>query len=315
MSADPLHIVLASDANYAMPLTVVLCSAALNCDKRRSLTFHIMQRGIHASLRRHIEDSVKKARADANIVWLDIPLEKFKDFTITHSYLTAAIYARLMVQWVIPADIDKVLYLDSDLVVLDDLGELWDTDMQGKTVLAAQDRIGYIGASDGLANYRELGIPGANKYFNSGVLLIDLKKWRALDRSAQAFRYLNDHRAIIKMEDQEALNAILFDDWCELEFRWNWQIEWKPYRLGLQKGTPIEAGQRKSLIHFTSQEKPWLPGCEYEEQEYFFQYLNHTHWAGWTVPWSHKVRAYCRNMVESTRRMVSAQVLARLGYR
>ena len=268
------------------------------------MVFYIMQRDIPNGLRRSIEESVQKVRPEARVLWLDIPFDKLKDLKISHDYLSAAIYARLLVQWVIPPDVDKVLYLDSDVVVLEDLAELWDSDVEEKTVLAVQDRTGWVSSRGGLSNYRELGIPADSKYFNSGVLLINLKKWRERNRSEQAFTYLNDYREIIQMEDQEALNAILFDDWGELDFRWNWQIAWKPFRLGHQQAPPVRESVQKSLVHFTTAEKPWLPGCEYPERQYFFEYLKHTHWAGWTVPRSKEVLAQCRNLVGNARRLL-----------
>ena len=86
------------------------------------------------------------------------------------------------------------------------------------------------------------------------------------------------------MEDQESLNAILFNDWGELDFRWNWQIPWRPYRLGKLEMPWVPESDRKSIVHFTTAEKPWLPGCDYEERKHFFEYLDLTEWAGWRVP-------------------------------
>src|SRR5215813_10228301 len=111
---NDLHIVLASDSNYAKPLTVAMCSAATNCNITRRIVFHVMQQGIEGELRNKIQASVKSARADVQINWLDVPFEKLSAFKISHTYLSPMIYARLLVQWIISPEIERVLYLDSD---------------------------------------------------------------------------------------------------------------------------------------------------------------------------------------------------------
>jgi lipopolysaccharide biosynthesis glycosyltransferase len=86
------------------------------------------------------------------------------------------------------------------------------------------------------------------------------------------------------MEDQEGLNAVLFDDWGELPYGWNWQIPWRPYRHGWRP-MPWNPGEHvKHIIHFTTAEKPWRAGCDVAERRYFFEYLDRTEWAGWRVP-------------------------------
>ena len=58
----------------------------------------------------------------------------------------------------------------------------------------------------------------------------------------------------------------------------------RKYRLGRAKRSWIPETTRKSVVHFTCGEKPWLPGCDYEERKFFFEYLDRTEWAGWRVP-------------------------------
>ena len=287
---DTIHVALAADGNYAMTLAVAIASAARNCSPGRRLRFHVIQSGFGPELREKVEASLERSEyPDASIDWLDAQFGRIQNLKIAHSYITPMTYARLLIPDLLPVNVEKVLYLDSDLVVLDDLGELWDTDVTHKTVFAARDLIGFVSAPAGLANYRELGIPSDAKYFNAGVLLMNLRKWREGHTSDRVFEYLEMHREIIKLNDQEGLNAILFSVWGELDFRWNWQIPWRYHRLGKRKMPWIPETKRKSIVHFTTAEKPWVAGCDYEERKYFFQYLDHTPWAGWHVPYFEEV--------------------------
>lgn len=283
MESD-IQAVLAADGNYAMPLAVAICSAAANCDRRRQLVFTVIQNGITADLRKKVELSLERIHfPNARIDWMEAPMGDLSDLKIVHRYMTPLIYARLLIPSLLPTKIEKAIYLDSDIVVKDDLAEIWDTDLDHKSVFAARDRIGVVSAPGGLVNYRELGMPPEAKYFNSGVLLMNLKKWRECDTSQRICQYLETHREIIQMGDQDGLNAVLRDDWGELDFRWNWQIVPRTHRYGSMNCWAPESS-RKSIVHFITSEKPWLPGCDCEEKHYFFEYLDKTEWAGWRVP-------------------------------
>ena len=290
-SNEAIQVAFACDVNYVIPLTVAMCSVATNCDSSRHLVFNVFQEGIGLGLRQKVDLSLKRTGSTtAHINWLEAPIERVKSFPIVNRWLTPVALVRLLIPDLLPLEVNKVLYLDCDLVVNDDLSELWDMDVGGKSLLAARDTIGWVDNPDGgLSNYGELGIPGDSKYFNSGVLLLNVKKWRERGTSEQLLRYMRDYQAIIRYEDQEVLNAVLFDDWGELEFRWNWQIIWRGVRIGTHKMAWVPERSRKSIIHFITSEKPWLPGCDYEEKKYFFEYLDRTEWAGWRVPWYREV--------------------------
>ena len=285
-STDPIHVVLAADANYTMPLAVTICSAVANCGRNREMVFHVFEKDIDPSLRKKVEISVTRAGScAAEINWLAAPMHRFNDLRVTHHWITPLTFVRLLVPELLPTEVDKAIYMDCDAVVVDDLSKLWDTDVDGKSLFAARDLIGWVSDPNaGICNYRELGIPEKSKYFNAGILLVNLKKWRRQDTSQRLLNYLKNYRDIIRASDQEALNAVLFDDWGELDFRWNWQIIPRYYRIGTHKMGWSPPPSRKSIIHFHSEEKPWLPGCDYDEKKVFFEYLDRTEWAGWRVP-------------------------------
>lgn len=286
VNRNAVHVVLAADNNYSMPLTVPICSAAVNCERARPIVFHVFQNEITPSNRRRVEMSLARVgRENVTINWLDAPVSSFWDLEVTHGWITSLTFVRLLVADLLPEDIEKAIYLDCDVAVLDDVAELWDLEIGDRSLLAVQDLIGYVGDEcAGIVNYRELGIPPDRKYFNAGVLVINLKKWRRCNTGKRLLEYLRKYRAVIRAADQEALNVVLGDDWGELEFRWNWQILARIYRIGTHRPGIVPTTTRKSIVHFHSSEKPWLPACDYEEKAHFFHYLDETEWAGWRVP-------------------------------
>jgi lipopolysaccharide biosynthesis glycosyltransferase len=85
------------------------------------------------------------------------------------------------------------------------------------------------------------------------------------------------------MGDQDGLNAVLFGQWRELDFRWNWQVV-PDRRRAIEAGCWGLDRTEKSIVHFVTSAKPWLPGSRYAERHLFFYYLDKTAWRGWRVP-------------------------------
>lgn len=283
-SGGELHLVLAADGRYAMPLAAAVASAALHTDARRGLVFHLLHSAFPAALRARVDASLKRAgRPHARIHWIALDMRELAGLRLVHDYMSPLIYARLLIPELLPPDLDRVLYLDADMVVLEDLSPLWDTDLAGRSVGAVRDRIGQVGAPGGLRNHQALGIRADAHYFNSGLLLMDLRRWRALSIGPRVIDYLRTHRDLIQMGDQDGLNALLHDDWLELPFHWNWQTLPRMHRQGSTTcWSPTSS--RQSILHFSSSEKPWLPGCALHDRRHFFEAVDHTAWAGWRVP-------------------------------
>ena len=285
-ATDTVNVVFAADDNYSMPLAVAMCSAAVNLSKGRPLVLNVVQHEISDRHREMIEESVQSTgHPDAVVNWLDAPLQRFSELRVTHHWISPLTFVRLLVADLLPPEVNKAIYLDCDVAVIDDLGKLWDTPMEGKSLLAAQDLIGYVSDPNaGIANYRDLGIPPERKYFNAGVLVMDLARFRERALGERLLEYLIEYRDLIRAADQEALNAVLTDDWKEMDYRWNWQIIARIYRIGTHKMGWVPPAGPKSIIHFHSNEKPWLPACDYPEKDIFFDYLDMTAWTGWRVP-------------------------------
>lgn len=283
---NQINVVFAADANYAMPLAVALSSVALSCKRTRALRFYVLQHEFTEQLREKVEKSLENVGfPDARIEWLDAPIDRISNFKLAHKYTTPLTFARLVLTDLLPRDTLKVIYLDCDLVVDDDISKLWDTDIGDASLAAVRDTAGTVSEPDGIVNFAELGIPADAHYFNAGVLIINLDKWRRQGIGKSVLEYLSTYESIIQMADQEALNAVLWNDWVELDYKWNWQILHRDYRVGKQKVRWEPSDQTKSIIHFTTGEKPWQAGCEYPEKARFEFYLDRTVWAGQRVPW------------------------------
>ena len=148
--------------------------------------------------------------------------------------------------------LDRVLYLDADMLCLGDLRPLWETDLRGNVLGAVPDlAIPNFSAARGVRCWRELSLPALQPYFNAGMLLIDLQLWRESAVTEAVTEHLGRHR--VHFLHQEALNVVLKDRWLSLDFRWNviasqYQRRYSPAGLALT---------RPELVHFAGRFKPW----------------------------------------------------------
>jgi len=100
-------------------------------------------------------------------------------------------YERLLAPDALSDSLERAIYLDGDLLLLDAIDILWNTDLRGGIIAAVQDAvIPRVSSPMGLRRFRELGCRPEEPYFNAGVLVVDLKAWRSQEVGQRAIEYL-----------------------------------------------------------------------------------------------------------------------------
>lgn len=154
---------------------------------------------------------------------------------------------------------DRLLYLDIDTLALGPLEELWNTDLEGKLV-AAVDNVLH---ADLASRPAALGLPADARYFNSGVLLMDLRGMRRAGIPGRIVDCARTHAAQLLWPDQDALNIVLAGRRKTLHPRWNCQnsfFYWRERSIEvLGQAAVDEAVNAPALLHFEgpSWAKPW----------------------------------------------------------
>jgi len=275
-------VVCGADDRYVMPLAVTLRSAHDQLAGDRQLVAYVIDGGIRPRNRERLLASLDPERVRVHFVAPDEGA--FADAAVTHGHVSVATYYRIAVPRLLPADVDRAVYLDSDLVVLADLGALFDTDLGDRPLAAAVDvAVPTVSAPFGLRNFRELGLAPDVPYFNAGVLVMDLDRWRRDDVSGQAFAYLRRHGEQIRFWDQDVLNAVLAGAFRALDPRWN-QL---PFVFDANRRMPFGPDVLELLlrdpriVHFATASKPWHLSCAHPRRDLFFAALDRTAWAGW----------------------------------
>lgn len=156
---------------------------------------------------------------------------------------------------------DKALYLDIDTLIMHDLGELYNQPLDGAVMGAVYEGANVAGFA---AHLRELGIPASRGYFNSGVLLMDLRMMREEGVEAKLLEYLQEHTHLLRFPDQDVLNAVLFERVKPMHPKWNWPphhtrlLSRHPYPSWGNMGEEVarKAACNPSIIHFIGKDKP-----------------------------------------------------------
>ena len=180
------------------------------------------------------------------ITWIPISLNMFAEYG-TAPHISLATYARLLMPSLIPQKIRRVLYIDTDTLILGTVADLWTTRLDGMVLAAVLDGLnahGTVGVSAAT-----LGMPAVTAYFNAGVLLVDLDQWRADGVTEKALRYLECNPAS-KFADQDALNVACDGRWKALAHRWNFQNHYSVNIGGLPQA------HQPAIAHFVTAAKP-----------------------------------------------------------
>lgn len=283
-AAGEVALACAADARYAMPLGAMLRSAVVHLDPARRLTVHVLAEGIRAGDRDRVARSC--AREGVTLHWIAADPDALRDLP-TWGRMPRTTYQRLLLPDLLP-DLGKLVWLDCDVVVAADLGRLWDIDMDGRPALAVQDMVvPHVSSRLGIRDFRALGIPAEAKYFNAGVMVLDLQRWRRDDVAGRALEYLRAGGDRVLLWDQEGLNAALHGRWGELDPRWNQNASVAGRRF-FRRPRHMDAATYRLVVedpwvvHYCGNLKPWsLPDTGDPARDRFFLHLDATPWSGW----------------------------------
>lgn len=261
---DMIELVCVTDANYAPHLAVLLKSIEANKGTER-VRVHAILDGVDATLLEQIRSAVPGLDIlgyhVAKHMALDLP-------PIMH--ISRATYLRLIMSELLPAEINRVLYLDIDMVVTQSLWPLWQSNLQGRPFAAVEDH--NLSAKDLVKRF---GLPCEGRYFNAGMLLIDMQAERVSGYLGQALERLTADPDAYPFADQDALNEVLWQNWTPMDITWNYQRAFlnghKVYRANEPRGVHLPV-----ILHFTERWKPWKSDEWHPYAWLYWKHLRHT---------------------------------------
>lgn len=282
MNNDTVHLACSLNRRYIPHTGALIASIMENLSKQKevNVNFHLL----HSDLTKEDQDSINtffsRKYSNIRLTFYLVTIADFEDLPIKANHLRIETYYRLAISHLVSDKIERIIYLDSDMIVRHDITELYSTDLKGHLIGAVRDF-----PEEELC--AQLGMKSRSDYFNAGVLLIDLKKWRKEDFTASIISYIREYYDSIFYADQDALNGTLNGIWLRLPERWNLNPAFLYYDasfIGFED-TTHEAISNPSIVHFAGYSKPWILFNEHPFKDLYFKYLLLTPWR-LTGPWN-----------------------------
>lgn len=204
---------------------------------------------------------------------------EFVGLVVTETFPTSHWYRVLLPE--ILDDVERVLYLDCDVIAAAPLEPLFDIDLGGRP-LAAVTNV-FPDRESGLRHCLALGLESDRQYFNSGVMLLDLARMRAAGSSRRALAYARENPARMILPEQDAINAIHGRDRLHLEPRWNalHALGLFPWSVDLFGAEALaRAAADPALRHFegSGTNKPWHPDADPAARDLYRRHRARTPW-------------------------------------
>lgn len=297
------HVVYASDDKFAEILGVSLVSLYENSKDMDDVVVYVLDSDIIDENKQKLV-SVCRLYGRSDIAFIpgkNISEKLSMDVAVDRGSLSQ--YARLFVSSDLPTDLNRVLYLDCDIIINKSIKELWNLDLQGKTIGALMDAFSKY--------YRaNIDLQENDIMFNSGVMLIDLEKWREQSIEDRLLKFIVSKNGKIQQGDQGALNHVLSHDTYCFEPRFNsvtifYDFTYKEmliYRRPPKFYTEVEvreAVENPSIIHFTTSflsKRAWMKGCKHYYVDEWLKYKKISPWSDEQLwddnrPWCKRIGA------------------------
>lgn len=172
-------------------------------------------------------------------------------------YFGMEAYSRLFCAFKLPKEIEKILYLDADMICTGDIAELYDISFDNKTWVACQDT--GIEAKD----LERLELPNDTKYINSGMLLINLKKLRKNYEEKDITNLIIQNQKILIYPDQDFINKIFYGDIKIVNQKYNLLAKLVKYE---------DLKEKPLIIHYAGSVKPWNDDVSRFDIEFLMPY-------------------------------------------
>lgn len=306
-----VNIVFSSDDNYAQHTAVAMASILLNTSNSAKIRFFIIDDGI-------TDDKKSKIKGTAESLQSTVEFITVKNKQLMQGFVSGEIsracYFRIDIPNILPAEVTKVIYLDCDLLLYDDIQILWNTDI-GDYPLAAVCDYGIM-ASKRLRRQKAkcIGLPYKADYFNSGVLIMNLDAWRKADYSGKVIEIVQKNK--FPNHDQDALNKVFMNNWYVLPLRWNvippvFNLFMKILKSELLRKNAVEAKKNPAIFHYAGGYKAWEYKLYQGFNDQYYKYLAYTDFKDAVMPQPDKRRKN-RSIKRQLIRLKIADVLAKI---
>lgn len=279
-----MNVVYASNDGYARHLAVSLYSLLEHNEEADKIHAYILSMGLSEENKNRLIGIGAQFEREVMVIELGDLKERFS-YKVDTGGFDLSIMARLFVGEVLPEAEERVLYLDCDTVINASLKRLWEMDLESNMVGAVMEPTIYPAVK------KSIGLLPEDPYFNSGVLLIDLKRWRKEQAQKLLLDFYSSRGGKLFAGDQDTINGALKGRIKPLPPRYNFFTNYRYFHYShLVKLSPMyqtitkksfqEAKKHPVILHYMGDERPWKQGNLNHYRKVYDHYLSLTPWAG-----------------------------------
>eukprot|EP01137_Pigoraptor_chileana_P023685 Opistho-2@90398 len=262
-SHSKIHICLTFDENYSVGAIALINSTILHCSRPHALVFHIVT---HDKVDSALRDSLHEHFPQPEFSFSTLDVTHVRAATVWAAYRAASlgkpiVFARYVLPALFPT-LDRLVYLDQDVLVRRDVAPLYDMDLEGHPIAAARlcRESALFGKQLDMRQPELAQLNPMQCSLNNGVLVYDMNKWRRANYTAQLFRWtrLNNERKLYKLGSQPPFNLVFGRNYKLLDKYWNMM---DLAGLSDQYGPTTASAHDvldSAIIHWNGQFKPWM---------------------------------------------------------
>ena len=283
----PIYVGWATDNHYAQHCAVALFSL---CQHHANIPLKLFI--LTSGLLKRNQEKIRKTLAPFRQTELSfIEVDEQKLWELDGGFQGRkgkANYYRLLFPELLGNTTDKLLYLDVDMVVTNDITPLWNTNIDDFFFAAVENPW-----HESTKRHEGTGLSPDAPYFNSGMMLLNLRKLRGIDLVQRLVETKsNPHLRLIPGSDMDLLNSIFKNDWLKVDPKWNVigthvflatffsesEMALADYHFTDSPQAIRGAVTSPAIIHFTGQPKPWDTACTHPYAELYWKFLRQTLW-------------------------------------
>lgn len=278
-----MNIVYSTDDKFASKVGVSICSLFENNRDAESIHVYILGQDISKINAERLIGLATKPGQTVEIIPI-CEMKQYLDLDANTWHWSSLVLARIVMDRLLPAEVNRVIFLDGDTIVRSSLATLWEYDMQGAVVGACLS----IKRNEKMRAFMQLRKQDA--FICGGVLLYDLKQWRETGISEQIIQYIQTNAEHLYTLDEDGIVGACHGRICYLPPKYNWcNMYYELYTYSGQKKVVggeryytkevfSESAAHPAIIHYLGDDRPWREGCRHRFKKEYLQYLSMTPW-------------------------------------
>lgn len=273
--SDIINLVFASDNNYFPYTLTTLVSVLKNYNGIASIKVYLL---LDRKLNEINVSELNRIKEIHNFEYEEVIVNaSLFNGVKTSEGISIATYYRLLMHDILPENVEKALYLDSDLIIRKSICELYNENFNGNIFIGVEDSIS-------IDYNKKFGIPPYGHHINAGVLLINLKLIRKFNFLETIRNYLLINKYRVTLGDQQIICELFYDLIKYTDVKWNvhgsmflsgWASNNLNIKNNMRKLEVIRAIKDPAIIHYTLKRKPWI-SLDHPKAKLWFDYLRLT---------------------------------------